>query len=306
MIQKPMLAGTLPSENEAVMPTLATPKIDGIRALVVGGRLVSRTLKLIPNTFVRETLESLLPEGADGELRYGDTFQSSTSATMTADFKPSRKQPNVFTYFWFDYVKDSPTDTYQSRMQDIQNFMTEHSERIKEVTKSTGIRIVPLYPIVITTVAELHDYETKVLDEGYEGVMLRKPNGPYKYGRSTLREGILLKLKRFSDAEAVVIGVEELMHNHNEAFEDALGHAKRSSHKKNKVAAGVLGALICHDHGVRFKVGSGFTGEQREQMWQHTASLIGKTCKYKFLQMGVKKAPRHPIFLGFRDPDHDM
>jgi DNA ligase-1 len=73
-----------------VFPLGATPKIDGIRALTVGGRLVSRTLKPIPNRLLRDALESVLPDGADGELLAGATFQDCTSRVMSANHVPPR------------------------------------------------------------------------------------------------------------------------------------------------------------------------------------------------------------------------
>src|SRR5437899_138139 len=91
---------------------------------------------------------------------------------------------------------------------------------------------------------------------GFEGVMLRKPDGPYKFGRSTVREGYLMKVKRFTQEEAVVVGYEEQETNLNEATKDALGHTKRSSHKAGKRPAGVLGALrVSNGHG-EFSIGT--------------------------------------------------
>ena len=68
------------------------------------------------------------------------------------------------------------------------------------------------------------------------------PDGPYKCGRSTVREGYLLKLKRFADGEAVILGCCEQMHNANAAQQDAFGRTKRSSHKDNKIGKATLGA----------------------------------------------------------------
>ena len=47
---------------------------------------------------------------------------------------------------------------------------------------------------------QLADWEQRYLAQGYEGVMLRHPAGPYKPGRSTAREAWLLKLKRLRTA----------------------------------------------------------------------------------------------------------
>ena len=37
-------------------------------------------------------------------------------------------------------------------------------------------------------------YEERCLEQGYEGVMLRDPNGLYKFGRSTMREQGLIQV----------------------------------------------------------------------------------------------------------------
>ena len=62
---------------------------------------------------------------------------------------------------------------------------------------------------------ELIDYEQGAVEDGYEGVMLRDPSAPYKYGRSTVRKGYLLKLKRFEDSEAEVIDIVGLDDGHS-------------------------------------------------------------------------------------------
>lgn len=53
-------------------PVLVQPKLDGIRAVVKDGRLLSRTLKSIPNASIRAALERTVFEGLDGELVVGD------------------------------------------------------------------------------------------------------------------------------------------------------------------------------------------------------------------------------------------
>ena len=50
--------------------------------------------------------------------------------------------------------------------------------------------------------------------------MLRDPSSLYKQGRHTLKSQALMKLKKFYDDEAKVIGFEEKMHNNNEQEKD--------------------------------------------------------------------------------------
>jgi DNA ligase-1 len=160
----------------------------------------------------------------------------------------------------------------------------------------------PIGHMYLQEVVELQRYEESRVSQGYEGVMLRDPEGPYKQGRSTLREGYLLKIKRFVTDEAKVVGVTELMHNDNELTTDERGYAKRSTHQYNKRPAGVLGSLEVVDKDDRaFSIGTGFTAEQRKNLWEGRQYLVGKTVTFKHFPIGVKDAPRFPTFVAFRD-----
>ena len=139
---------------------------------------------------------------------------------------------------------------------------------------------------------------------GYEGVMLRKPDGKYKFGRSTAREFILMKLKRFSDAEYKVIGFQERMHNANEATINELGHTERSAHMENMVPRGDLGALVLEmSDGQIFNCGTGFDDKSRKEIWQNRDKYVGRWAKIKSFLIGVKDLPRFPVFISFRDED---
>src|SRR5690606_41939772 len=52
-------------------PVWASPKLDGIRAIVKDGRLLSRSLKLIPNEATQSLFGRPSHEGLDGELIVG-------------------------------------------------------------------------------------------------------------------------------------------------------------------------------------------------------------------------------------------
>ena len=67
-------------------PVLATPKLDGIRCLMVEGVAMSRTMKPIPNQFVQEELAGL--NGLDGELMVKGDFNAVSSAIMSRDGEP--------------------------------------------------------------------------------------------------------------------------------------------------------------------------------------------------------------------------
>ena len=156
--------------------------------------------------------------------------------------------------------------------------------------------------VEISNVAALATFENRCQVEGYEGVMVRTPHSPYKCGRSTACEGWLLKIKRFEDAEAVVLGCVEGMSNLNPAEKDAFGRTKRSGCKENKIGRGTLGAFLVRDltSGVDFRL-SGFDTITASTIWARQASAIGRVVKFRHQPSGAKEAPRFPKFLGFRE-----
>jgi DNA ligase-1 len=294
MITRPMLATELKNVDELDWPMIATPKVDGIRCLNPDGRILSRSFKPIPNVHIRTTLERILPIGGDGELFSSNSFQKVTSDVMSRDGEPD------FIFCMFDFVPDGKLDTpYVERLSAMMKWYRAASADTKKY-----IRILPFK--VLFSVEELREYEAEVLDEGFEGVILRTPESPYKCGRSTWKERWLLKLKVFLDSEAEVIGLEEQLSNQNETETNELGLTKRSGKKEGMVKTGLLGKFLARDihSGVEFKCGSGqgLTRELRKEIWDNQDAYVGKIFKYKYQPHGVKDLPRIPIWLGFRDP----
>lgn len=188
---------------------------------------------------------------------------------------------------------DTPRLAYSTRLQLLRELLKDTPEWVKFVR-----------PQHIYNQPGLERYEEECLKAGHEGIMVRDPEGLYKYGRSTTKEGGLLKLKRFEDSEAVIIGFEEEMHNENPATLDAFGRTERSSHKANKVGKGTLGAFVCVTHaGVEFKIGTGFDRVDRVRFWEGRESLMRVLVKFRHQPHGEKDAPRCPVFLGFRHQD---
>ena len=297
-IVKPMLAGKATDEQirklfQKFGKLEASPKLDGIRCMIQDGIALSRSLKPIRNKHVQSLLGHKEFNGLDGELIVGvptdrDVYRNTTSHVM------SEHKEFKFTFWVFDnFALNMP---YADRRNVIHQLFPQQKDFIQILSYD-----------VVTSMEQLQDYESDCLAIGYEGVILRDPGAMYKHGRSTAKEGGLLKVKRFEDGEAGILAVEEQMHNGNEAKTNELGRTQRSSHKENKVPMGTLGALVCKDvvSGIQFNIGTGFTDEVRKQLWECQDKLIGQTIKYKSFKIGVKDAPRHPVYLGMRD-ESDM
>ncbi len=290
--------------DQVRFPVLASPKLDGIRCVMWRGKALTRNLKPVSNRFVREWLESNCRDGWDGELMLPDpyTFQDISSCFMSRDTEP----PDEWFYAVFDWQPGEVPDTSakRGRCAAASSNWTATMRRLElenQVAPELHIQLVP--QLRVDVLDELERFEVACLNLGYEGVMCRAPGSPYKYGRSTLNEGYLLKLKRFADSEAVVTGYVELQHNDNAATTSELGLTKRSHAKAGKRAGDMLGALVVTDvtSGVSFEIGTGFTEAQRRGLWDQRDFLVGRTCKYKFFAGGVKDKPRFPAWLGWRD-----
>ncbi len=287
-ITRPMLAASIKDIAKLQYPLIATPKIDGIRCLKLNGDIVSRSLKPIQNQYIHSSLKAMLPEGADGEIVVGSTFHETSSAVMSQAGEPE------FTYAIFDLVYDI-NEPYEKRLALLDKYISAIGDCPMAKVPYTHIR----------NEKALLRYETQMLEKGFEGVMLRRPDSPYKCGRSTFNEGYLLKLKRFEDAEAVIVDFEEAMHNTNEAVTNELGYMERSSAKDGKVPVGRLGAFVVRDiaTGIVFNVGNGegLTIAMRQEIWRDRTGYLGRTIKYRYQPVGTKESPRFPQFLGFRD-----
>jgi DNA ligase 1 len=280
---KPLLA-TKAELDKIQYPVLATPKLDGIRCLMVDGVAMSRSMKPIPNQYVQEQLQGL--HGFDGELMVNGDFNQVQSGIMKKTGEPD------FTFYVFDcFTADSG---YELRVQDTE-WELAHS------------RCHVLNPIDITNEKQLLAYLDECLEAGYEGVMIRDPKGRYKFGRSTVREGILLKIKKFFDDEAELIEVIEAMTNMNELEADELGYAKRSSKKDNLVPAGTAGSMVVKWKDKEFRVGfgPGFTDDRKQAIWDERDDLVseGWLVKFSYQELSKDGVPRFGKLLEFRHPD---
>lgn len=316
---RPMLSASLPS-SKANVPTdeqvmrdlkrldwsqgfLVSPKMDGIRAVnhpSLG--LVSRTLKPIPNRFIQQTIRSLgsLVEYNDGELISGKIedfvgYNDCQSQIM------SEAGSREFTYCLFDTVAfpDKRFD-YRNRL-----LKEQFESRMSQEYNGVPFHVEWLHQKLVMSIEELLEVEAEAISLGYEGVIMRHPAVGYKNGRSTFLQQGMIKLKRFIDAEAKIIGFEELKRNTNEPTIDKLGYQKRSAHLAGKLAANTLGKFVVEGingewTGVQFECGSGLDDATRDLVWRNRDAYLGKLIKYKYQASGSKDKPRSPIFLGFR------
>lgn len=285
-IKQPMLAcAEIPNLYEDVKyPCIIQPKLDGIRCLAIDGVAYSRKMKPIPNKYVQQVFKELNLHGLDGELMIHGDFNKVQSAIMSEDGEPEFYLA-VYDYWDSDLPYSKRCDLFTTKVLEINRPLF-----VKRVISSTVDN------------AEEAEYQVeRFVSQGYEGGILRSLNGKYKQGRSTFKEGYLLKLKTFHDDEATVIGFEEKLTNTNAKEVDERGYSKRSSKKEGLVPANTLGSLLVMWNNVEFKIGSGFTDEQRKDIWDNQDKYLGKLVTFKYQELSSYGVPRFPTWKGFRN-----
>lgn len=281
-----MLAcSTLPDINLIKYPKYCSNKLDGIRCLIVNGKALSRSLKPIPNLHIQKTLAKFDLDGCDGELMVNGDFNDVQSAVMSVHGTPD------FTYQVFDFVDTSL------------KFNDRITQALHKVYSCKSDKVKFLAQHKVESADDVALRYALATAAGDEGLILKDINGLYKFGRSTLKQETMLKLKQIIDDEAIVVGFTELQHNNNDAYLDEVGNQVRSDHKAFKEGGGTLGALVVKYGMHTFNIGSGFDLKQRQTIWDDKEKYRNEPVKFKHLGLSKYGVPRCPIYLTFRHRD---
>ena len=289
--KRPMKAPTNPitdSELEQLnYPVLGSPKLDGFRCLVLDQPYTS-SMKPFGNRFVQRELSKPMYRGLDGELIVGpanspDAFHNTSGPLRRADGEPD------FKFYAFDRVVH-PDRTYLNRWL------------YSDLLDSERLIILEQRPLF--SPLEVQGFEQEMLAHGYEGAMIRSPNGIYKQGRCTLKEKDMFKRKPFVETEARILAFEEAMTNDNEPVENELGLIKRSHSRENMFPAGTLGkfVLLSAPWPLPFRAapGKGFTAEIRQTLWDKRHFYTDQIATVKYQKHGSREAPRLPSVIKIR------
>lgn len=302
---QPLLASPAPADLKTLrFPVLASPKYDGVRIFVRSCTVLTRKLKPLKNTVIQHLLGRPEFDGLDGELIFGDPTAKDVFQKSQSGIKEGGGVDGAI-FFPFDWI-GAPEEPFTVRFEQVRRILGG------ETLDYHGLGISRPKHVLVRDVKELELLEEFVLSLGFEGLMLRDPEGVYKHGRSTTKEGILLKMKRFAHDEAEVLGAYEQMANTNDATVDERGYKKRSSHQAGMVGKGTLGGfhvrmLTGQFAGVKVDVGTGWTAAERDALWADYARMkagvfnrVMGHLRVKHQLVGAKDKPRFPVADGWR------
>ncbi len=311
MASRVMLADNSPIRDYQIQALLdecgflfSQPKIDGMRVHINDDCLpASRSGKIFKHKPLQAwTKAHPSLRGLDGEITPSHEYTEEGFRDAMSSIR-SEDGTREFTYWIFDHTGYGDS-AYSHRLGRLEDVLATHGQY--QETPDYHCRLMVTPTKMVHTLQEVQDEEQANLLLGWEGTMLRHPRKPYKYGRSTNRGGELVKLKRFEDAEAIVVGYEPWQRNDNEPTIDTRGYQVRSSHQENKVDLDMLGVLKCEllsDRSIKFGVGvmRGVSHAERRRLWEVRDSLLGRIFKFKYQGYSAGyDAPRCPVFLNWR------
>jgi len=278
------------------------PKLDGVRVLVVVGKMnrnmtyvttYSRNGKVFENfSHIEAELErnigllyrnmKALHNGfvLDGEI-VGESFQSlMRQARRKEDVQAEDTVFHVFDILPLNDFHNGHWNAPLSTRVDILNNME------KMFNQMSHVELVPHIEVDLDTTEgqqTLEQYGRDMVEEGYEGIMIKDMGAPYECKRNKF----WLKWKPTITVDLQVVGVEE-------------------GTGRNK---GRLGALVCHgvDDGreITVNVGSGYSDSERTDYWENRNHIVGNTVEILADVVSQNQngtySLRFPRFVRFRD-----
>ena len=260
---EPMLAYDHDSVNELSFPYYLQPKLDGERMvakMTAGGlKCLSRhTTEIMFLPHINEAVASLLEQLPEGVILDGELYAHGLSFNKIIERVRRSTNPHpdakVIEYHIFDiFNPNEPDADYESRIS-----------LLNLVEVSSPLCIVPTD--VVETYEEVVTHLQQYVDDGYEGVMLRKPDGEYAFGRTKN----LLKVKNFLDEEGEIIGAQE-----------GSGTQK-----------GMVMWVVRDPRGNELVVQPRGNFKQRTEHFNNYEQYIGKKLKYTYQELSEYGVPR--------------
>lgn len=256
-------------ESKITGKKLVEPKLDGVRVLTVVD-YESRTVvmytrngkELVNFPHIVKAFEDNLDNFARSYVFDGEVVSKSFQDLMKTVHRKENVNTSDARLCLFDIVPLVEFKAGESIMGQRRrsSFLRENFTKI--FNDSGCIDIIPQREFdldVFTDEIEFKDYNKAMVEQGFEGILIKDPNGKWQGKRSVA----WLKQKPFIEVSLSVTAVEE-------------GTGRN---------VGKLGAIVCEgtddDKRIVVNVGSGFTDEQRTEFWEARDSLIGQVVEVR-------------------------
>lgn len=306
--------------NQLTYPLLVSTKMDGCRLLFKQGKIVTRSLKALPNIQLNQKFEPLRKYSEendvilDGEVFAPNIpFQFIVSCFMTEDYEDKKSVKK-----WTELCQEH--DYFISR-QEVFDKLKFHifdylpSEKIFYTFKHRlefALKVSKQFPTLIEWVAQKLVYHPEevtahfeeVLKQGYEGLILRNPESLYKFGRARVSENIAYKLKPWATVDSKIIGIVQatVVNEDAEKTVNELGYSRTSKRQEDRHTIDKAQAFVVDFNGKELSVPIAMPDAQKIYIWKNKNEYIGKYVEFKFMKIGMKEngLPRIPKMIRMR------
>jgi ATP-dependent DNA ligase len=271
---KPMRAYTLDDKRAAKIewPATAQPKFNGVRCLAYNlpdgsVRLMSRGGKDYMLKHIQDELKNRIPKGRllDGEL-YAHGFSLQTQRHFIETPCTGTRNISLVVY---DFTVLEVSDT---------EWVDRSAQLLAWFSQNKDLQHVRMSPAwTVNNLGDLDRLHDGLVQEGYEGAMLRTSKGTYKFGAKSTQ---LLKYKKFQDAE----------------FEVVSWSVGRD---------GVIVYKCVQEDGEYFEVRPTGNQAERAELLKQAESAIGQKLTVRFQERSDDNIPIFPVGIGLR-PEKDM
>lgn len=290
-----MLAKVQENEDDTELPDvrIADAKLDGERTIVIvrentieyfsgrSGKYADHLEGLFDDDL--RTMHGIL--GYDYVLdceRYGKNFTETVNAKKSG---ASTAKDNLMLHAIFlmpveDWEKQSCNITMRKNRDTLEKLLYDNSDVIHR------IKIIPSK--YVNNMTEAREWCDFLIDNyGYEGLILKDPYSPYVFDRHEA----WTKLKRFHDADAVIVGF----------------YPGRPGTRLANTLGGIFVQSILED-GTKCeaRVGSGFSDDLRAKIFNNQDAYLHKTCVVCYQEVSKSKGKKYHslrfnTFVDFRD-----
>jgi len=268
----PMLATMISDVSTIKFPVYVEPKYDGVRVLtfVQDGivQCFTRNGKRLPR------LEELLMSNCklkDNVFIDSEYFLGTWNTTTSQLFNQSSnlKESKFYAFDIVDlntYMRKGHTPPIEVRKQQLSEYL--------DSCKCPYFNKVPSH--IANDMDSVQEKFKMFISQKQEGAIIKIAGSPYEFKRSKN----WLKMKEQDYATYLCI--------------DILPGTGKYLHS--------LGSIIVRGHGQEFKVGSGFTDEQRTYYWSHKNEIIGKCVEVATFPSTAKSSKgSFPVFVRVRE-----
>lgn len=264
------------------------PKFDGLRCIVVveslpdGGKLASAYSR---NGKPLWNMDAILGEisntGLVDVVIDGEVYTKDWNLSMSIVKRSTKSHPDQ------DKLRYNVWDCLTlEEWKAGESSVSNHVRKERLLALDQGVYVELVRSSMVGNAVELQYCYSDFLSNGYEGAILKDPDGIYELGR---RSPSWLKIKPWHDADLTCTG----------AFPGEGKHAGRIGGLILEGKAEWNGQL----YDVHTEVGTGFTDKEREdfQRMSDAGKLLGVVIEIKFQDITVDGSCRFPVYHRLRD-----